>query len=88
MVGASRWVSRITNIALEMVLPAVCGHWLDGRWGTKPWLVSIGAILGMIVAMTTLLRLAKQDEESHQGESKTEKNNAKSDNAPSSDETS
>jgi F0F1-type ATP synthase assembly protein I len=60
MVVASRWVSQITNIALQMVLPAGLGYWLDRRWGTDPWMVSLGAALGFFVAMTSLVQLAKQ----------------------------
>jgi ATP synthase protein I len=60
MVVAMRWVNQITSIALEMALPALLGHWLDTRWGTEPWLVAIGAVLGFAVAMVHLLALAKQ----------------------------
>jgi F0F1-type ATP synthase assembly protein I len=60
MVVAMRWVHQITSIALEMALPALLGHWLDQRWGTEPWLVAVGAVLGFAVAMVHLLALAKQ----------------------------
>ena len=52
MVSASRWVSQITNIALQMALPAGLGAWLDARWGTSPWLVVFGAGLGLFTAGT------------------------------------
>jgi hypothetical protein len=58
MVVGYEWVQRIISIALEMVLPALLGHWLDGRWGTEPWLVSCGAVLGFAVAMWHLINLA------------------------------
>lgn len=60
MVVAMRWVHQITSIAIEMALPALLGHWLDGRWGTEPWLVAVGALLGFAAAMVHLLSLAKQ----------------------------
>jgi F0F1-type ATP synthase assembly protein I len=60
MVVAMRWVNQITSISLEMALPAFLGRWLDQRWGTEPWLVAVGAVLGFAVAMVHLLALAKQ----------------------------
>jgi F0F1-type ATP synthase assembly protein I len=32
------------------------GYWLDGRWGTKPWLLAAGLVLGMVSGMTAFLR--------------------------------
>ena len=60
MVVAMWWVEQITAISLEMVLPAVLGHWLDGRFGTEPWLVVVGALLGFAAAMTHLLSMARR----------------------------
>ncbi len=60
MAVAMRWVHQITSIGIEMVLPALVGHWADVYWGTEPWLVSVGALLGFTVAMMHLLALAKQ----------------------------
>lgn len=60
MAVAAYWVSRVTNISLEMVLPAGLGYWLDRRWGTEPWLLSVGACLGMFVSMVSLVRLSQQ----------------------------
>ncbi len=34
------------------------GWWLDGRWGSAPWLMCLGAALGMTVALYHLLRAA------------------------------
>ena len=51
------WVSRISSVSLEMVLPAVGGHWLDNHWGTGPWCVSLGAVLGFAVGLRHLLLL-------------------------------
>lgn len=63
---ASRWVSQVTSIALEMALPPAGGYWLDGRLGTEPWCVSAGAVLGMFVAMTSLVQLAKKTNKNSQ----------------------
>ncbi len=64
MVVATQWVSHITAVSLEMVLPALLGYWLDQRWKTDPWLVCIGALLGFIVGMKHLLQLTSQAENS------------------------
>jgi F0F1-type ATP synthase assembly protein I len=40
-----------------MVLPGLVGLWLDGRWGTSPWLTLLGFVLGMVFAMWHLLRM-------------------------------
>jgi len=57
MVVAYQMVSRITTVSLVMALPAWLGYWCDGKWGTGPWLVSAGAILGMTAGMLQLLQL-------------------------------
>jgi hypothetical protein len=52
------WVAKITTVALEMVLPAVAGHFLDRRWGTN-FLALIGLGLGMTVGMWHLLQMTQ-----------------------------
>ena len=52
IVVAMEWVSKITTISLEMALPPLAGHWLDDRWGTAPWMLVAGALLGMFVVIT------------------------------------
>ena len=64
MVVAMRWVSQITTISFEMIIPAGIGYWLDQRWGTKPWLLIVGAILGMAVGMKHLLDVAQAENKS------------------------
>jgi F0F1-type ATP synthase assembly protein I len=63
MVVAMQWVNQITTVALEMVLPAGLGYWLDGRWGTEPWLLVVGAFLGPGVALRHLMQLARAEDE-------------------------
>jgi hypothetical protein len=60
MVVAMYWVQQITSISIEMVAPAGLGYWLDLRWGTGPWLVAAGAVLGFLIALRHLLALAKR----------------------------
>ncbi|WP_417396540.1 AtpZ/AtpI family protein [Gimesia chilikensis] len=63
LVEAHQWVSRLTTVSLEMVLPAFLGYWLDKRWGTLPWLTAVGALFGFIAGMMHLLQMAKEAEQ-------------------------
>ena len=56
---AFEWVSKITTVALEMVLPGVAGVWLDKQWGTS-WIALLGFSVGLVVGMWHLLRMVKQ----------------------------
>ena len=58
MALAIEWVSRITTVALEMVLPGVFGQWLDSKWGTG-FLGLAGFALGVSVGLWHLLRMTK-----------------------------
>jgi ATP synthase protein I len=55
---AMEWVSRITTISLEMVLPALAGYWVDERLGTRFVLV-VGVVVGFSVGMWHLVKLTK-----------------------------
>lgn len=57
---ALEWSTRITSLGCELAVPAALGYWLDTRWGTGPWLLVTGAVLGFLAFMTHLLQLAKQ----------------------------
>ena len=53
--------SQVTSVSLEMALPAALGYWLDTRAGTAPWLLIVGAVLGVTVGMWHLLQIVAQD---------------------------
>jgi ATP synthase protein I len=55
------WVSRITTIAIEMVLPGAIGYWIDTKLGTKVVFMIIGVILGFVGGLWQLIKLTKQD---------------------------
>ena len=57
MAVAMEWVSRITTVALTMVLPAGGGYWIDQRLGTAPWLLILGAGGGLVFGMMQLLAM-------------------------------
>jgi hypothetical protein len=54
------WASRVTTLGLEFSLPALGGHWLDTRLGTRPWLTLVGSVIGFAVGMMHLLRIARE----------------------------
>jgi hypothetical protein len=58
MAIAMEWVSRITTIALEMVLPGLLGLWIDNQLGTRVVFMLLGFGVGMTVAIWHLSHLA------------------------------
>jgi len=52
------WVSKITTVALEMVLPGIGGRYLDQRFGTQHWAL-VGLVVGFSVGMWHLLQMTK-----------------------------
>jgi F0F1-type ATP synthase assembly protein I len=59
MATAYQWVSRITVVALEMVLPGLAGYWLDQRIGTGVLFMLIGFGLGFTAATVHLVQIAR-----------------------------
>ena len=53
------WATRISLLALDMALPPLAGYWLDRKFGTEPWLVVVGACLGLLLASFDFYRLTK-----------------------------
>ena len=51
--------SQVTTIALEMVVPMLIGYFADQWLGTGAVFAAIGAIVGLIVGITSLLRLGE-----------------------------
>ena len=56
--AAMTWASRVTSIAMEMALPPLLGSWLDRRWGTGYTLLIVGGVLGFVLGIMHLVRLA------------------------------
>jgi hypothetical protein len=52
------WVSQITTVVAEMVLPGLAGQWLDQRWGTK-FIGLLGFALGLTVGIWHLLAMTR-----------------------------
>ncbi len=53
--------SEITGlIALPVVAGALMGKWLDEKYGTEPWLIITGTVLGIAVAAISISSLVKK----------------------------
>lgn len=61
--------SQVTTIAVMMVLPAWAGYWVDGKLGTAPWLLILGAGGGLAVGFLQLLKLVGNTKRSKNGTS-------------------
>ena len=62
MAVAMEWVSRITTVALEMVLPGLGGVWLDRKLGTLVVFTLIGFAVGLTWAIWHLIRMTAPQE--------------------------
>lgn len=45
---------------MEMVVPALLGYWGDQKWGTAPWCVIGGAVVGMLAAGVHFKQIADE----------------------------
>ncbi len=57
---AMMWLSRTLSMLVVMVGPALLGHFLDRRWGTGPWLVTVGVMAGMALFIFVLTIYTKR----------------------------
>lgn len=58
--AAMAWAAQITQLGLELAVPVLLGHWLDGKWGTAPVLVIVGALLGILTATLHFIQMVKR----------------------------
>jgi len=65
LVSALQWASRLTTIALEMVLPGAGGFWLDRWWGTGVVFLILGVIVGFWLGLSHLLQISRAAAHNH-----------------------
>jgi F0F1-type ATP synthase assembly protein I len=53
------WAQRAMSIALQLVIPAGIGFWLDGRLHTAPWLLVVGTVIGFASMLMELVRITR-----------------------------
>ena len=54
---ALRYAQLGTMLVTPMLALGALGYLLDGRFGTEPWLLLAGLVLGMVVGFVSFLRL-------------------------------
>src|SRR4051812_24536223 len=48
------------EFALCVIIGALFGRWLDGKFATTPWLLLVGIVLGFVAGLRVLLRVTKK----------------------------
>jgi ATP synthase protein I len=73
------WV-RYSGVGLELAGAtaglALIGYWIDGRFGTRPWVTLVGVVIGLVGGLYNLVRQSleavreakAEDEESARGD--------------------
>jgi F0F1-type ATP synthase assembly protein I len=56
LTDALRYMQSGTMIVAPMLGLGALGYWLDARWGTKPWLLLAGLLVGMIGGFVNFFR--------------------------------
>jgi hypothetical protein len=72
MALAMAWVSRITTVAFEMVLPGLAGLWLDNTLGTVILFTLAGFGLGLTLAIWHLMKMTAADAAASGGNGKSQ----------------
>jgi F0F1-type ATP synthase assembly protein I len=58
--GSGGYATVGLELVLSLLLGYLAGRWLDGRFGTEPYLGSIGAGFGAIAGFRAVWRAAKR----------------------------
>lgn len=62
-----------------VVLLGYGGYWLDQRYGTSPWLLIVGVLLGIATAFQSLFRQLRNLEAAKKKEKEKERSGAEND---------
>ncbi len=57
---ALQMTSRITGVALEMVVPGLIGYWVDAKLGTRAVFLLLGVALGLLLGIRSLIQFGQQ----------------------------
>jgi len=47
-----------TELVVSVLAGFLVGQWLDGKWGTGPWLMLLGALSGIGIGLYQLIRVS------------------------------
>jgi F0F1-type ATP synthase assembly protein I len=53
---AAPYLGLGSSLAALVLVGLGAGYWLDGRLGTRPWLLLLGGVLGIAMALLELYR--------------------------------
>lgn len=56
------YYAALAQTGLEMVLPAVAGHFIDGWLNTTPWITVIAAVVGFTAGLIHLIAIVNRKE--------------------------
>ena len=62
---AGRYSSVGIEMAASLALGAIGGGWLDRRFGTGPWLQTVGIGLGVVMAIQSVVRVVRRYQADH-----------------------
>ncbi len=62
---AGRYSSVGIEMAASLALGAIGGGWLDQRFGTGPWLQTVGIVLGVVMAIQSVVRVVRRYQADH-----------------------
>lgn len=57
---AARWSAIGIQFGVSIAIGTIGGQWLDERFGTEPWLLVSGIVLGSVAAFWDIYRLARR----------------------------
>lgn len=58
------------ELGLSVVLGVLIGRWLDGRFGTEPWLMLVFLVLGLVAGFRGVLRAVRRAERAAEAEAR------------------
>jgi len=58
----------MAQVGFEMVAPIVLGYFLDQWWGSSPWMVAVGAVVGLVGGLYHLILLMNRINRLHRSE--------------------
>jgi F0F1-type ATP synthase assembly protein I len=57
--SSAHWMGMASlgfEFVIAVLLPGALGWWLDGRFGSRPWIMLVGGLLGFIAGLRILMR--------------------------------
>ncbi len=49
------------QMAVSTLVGTFLGYWLDGLWGSRPWLMIVGTLLGAVAGFHNIYRFLRDD---------------------------